>query len=569
MKKPKRILVSYVSLNRDLGGSGLGIGNDERRPVTTIARKMKEKGVPPDVVRLLWETQYLREKGKAEEERQALKEKVSTILPRAEVMLRDVVWGKVEDAGDYSKAFGKLKEVFAKIDLDYGEDAEIFVNVSTGTHAVQAALVVLAARNPRARIVLFGRDPDDPDKDYCEFTNLVEDTLAVEEREARDAASAAKRDAPEVDLPVAEKVLRIAPVARDPILLLGETGTGKTRLAGEIAKRRGISEDKFIAVNCATLGNLADSELFGHVKGAFTDAKTPHTGFVKQADGGLLFLDEIGLLSPAVQGKFLKVLDNGEFRPVGAEKTEKSRFFLVCGTNENLLKNVAENKFRRDLYERIRTWTFELRPIWERTDELPGLVDSFLGEFKSDATSSTRSSRFSPDGRTALLDRTRNLLGTEEGRSLFAGNFRTLRHLVRRLATKALVESAGMSGRIGKNLVDRELDEFRSETRRETETPRATAMPDGGSEERNATVAAVIQNLSDKKSKPFRPLKRIQLEYVIGLFVTGRTTDEIERELFPKSKGRAQALYKFLAGFGKNFRVGTIRGAIKAVLDGK
>lgn len=565
-KNPKRVLVSYVSLNRDLGGPGPGIGGDERRPVTTIARTMKEKGFPPDVVRLLWETRYLREKGKAENERQALKEKVSALLPRAEVMLRDVVWSTVEDAGDYAKSFGKLKEAFATIDSDYGADAEIFVNVSTGTHAVQAALVVLAARNPRARIVLFGRDPDDPGKDYCEFTNLVEDTLAVEEREARDAASAAKRDTPEVDLPVAEKVLRIAPVARDPILLLGETGTGKTRLAGEIAKRRGISEDKFVAVNCATLGRLADSELFGHVKGAFTDAKTSHTGFVKQADGGLLFLDEIGLLSPAVQGKLLKVLDDGVFRPVGAEKTERSDFFLVCGTNETLSKNVVENKFRRDLYERIRTWTFELRPIWERSDEVPELVDSFLVEFKHDAPSATRSPRFSPAGRNALLDRIRNLLGTGEGRKLFAGNIRTLKRLVRRLATKALVESGG---EIGKNLVDRELDELQAPS--ETETPpQAAALPDGGSDERTAAVAAVIRNLSDKKSKPFRPLKRIQLEYVIGLFVAGRTTGEIERELFPeKSKSRSQALYKFLAGFGKNFRVGTIRKEIEAVRDGK
>jgi two-component system response regulator HydG len=124
--------------------------------------------------------------------------------------------------------------------------------------------------------------------------------------------------------------------------------------------------------------NLAESELFGHEKGAFTGAEATRAGFFGEADGGTLFLDEIGLLAPTLQAKLLRVLQDGDYIPVGSRKPKKANVRVVCATNENLRKNVDEGKFREDLYFRIRVVPLRLPPLRERREDIPLLVQHFV-----------------------------------------------------------------------------------------------------------------------------------------------------------------------------------------------
>jgi len=152
-----------------------------------------------------------------------------------------------------------------------------------------------------------------------------------------------------------ETIRRVA-LSDRPVLVTGPTGTGKELVVSAIPE------------------NLAESELFGHEKGAFTGADATRTGFFGEADGGTLFLDEIGLLAPTLQAKLLRVLQDGDYIPVGSRKAKKANVRVVCATNENLRKNVDEGKFREDLYFRIRVIPLRLAPLRERREDIPLLV---------------------------------------------------------------------------------------------------------------------------------------------------------------------------------------------------
>ena len=164
-----------------------------------------------------------------------------------------------------------------------------------------------------------------------------------------------------------------------PVLVLGETGTGK-ELVGRALHRNGRRPDgPFEALNCATLPEkLAESMLFGHVAGAFTDAQSDHRGVFELASGGTLFLDEIGDLSPEHQTKLLRVLDEGQIRPIGSETDRKVDVRIVSATNKDLKELVDRGDFRLDLYHRISTMTIELPSLQERREDIPELVRHFL-----------------------------------------------------------------------------------------------------------------------------------------------------------------------------------------------
>ncbi len=164
-----------------------------------------------------------------------------------------------------------------------------------------------------------------------------------------------------------------------PILIGGETGTGKDQLAKYIhysSKRR---SKNFIPVNCAAIPHeLAESELFGHVKGAYTNAVQNKDGLIVAADGGTLFLNEIGELSPAIQAKLLGVLENKRVMRIGDPNPREVDFRLICATNRDLEEEVREGTFRQDLYFRIAVMTFELPPLSQRGDDLFELITHFL-----------------------------------------------------------------------------------------------------------------------------------------------------------------------------------------------
>jgi len=166
------------------------------------------------------------------------------------------------------------------------------------------------------------------------------------------------------------------------VLIQGESGTGKELLARAVYNNSRRKNRPFLAVNCAALPeNLLESELFGHEKGSFTDAHTRRIGKFEQCNGGTIFLDEIGEMSMANQGKLLRVLENQEFERVGGNETIKVDVRVVAATNKSLLQSVKEKTFRLDLFYRLRVVSFFLPPLRERLEDIPLLVDLFIRRF--------------------------------------------------------------------------------------------------------------------------------------------------------------------------------------------
>lgn len=166
------------------------------------------------------------------------------------------------------------------------------------------------------------------------------------------------------------------------VLITGENGTGKDVLAREIHAKSGRASGNMVCVDVGAITEtLFESELFGHVKGAFTDAHADHAGKFEQANGSTLFLDEIGNIPLHLQAKLLRVLQNRTVSRVGSEKQIPIDIRLICATNMDLEKMVREGHFREDLYYRINTMTLRLPPLRERTEDIIPLAERFLGEY--------------------------------------------------------------------------------------------------------------------------------------------------------------------------------------------
>src|SRR5437588_1753458 len=166
---------------------------------------------------------------------------------------------------------------------------------------------------------------------------------------------------------------------KSTVLILGETGTGKELVARAIHDRSAQRGMPLIKVNCAAIPEtLLESELFGHVRGAFTGATGTKKGKFALADGGTIFLDEIGTMSPALQSKLLRVLQEREFEPLGAERTERVDVRVIAATNRDLRQMVADGKFQEDLFYRLNVIPIEIPPLRERREDIPALVDHFV-----------------------------------------------------------------------------------------------------------------------------------------------------------------------------------------------
>jgi two-component system response regulator HydG len=200
---------------------------------------------------------------------------------------------------------------------------------------------------------------------------------------------------------VIERLKRIAPTNAS-VLIQGETGTGKELVAQAIHQNSTRKNEPFVALNCAALSeNILESELFGHVKGAFPDASSDRLGKFEYADGGTLFLDEVGDMPLATQIKLLRVLENGEITRVGSNDPVRVNVRILSATNRNLEDAIAAGTFRNDLYHRLKVVTIRLPTLQERSVDIPILLDHFIRLFAKKHGKQIRG--VSPPARRKLL----------------------------------------------------------------------------------------------------------------------------------------------------------------------
>ena len=180
---------------------------------------------------------------------------------------------------------------------------------------------------------------------------------------------------------VYDLALKVAPSDAN-ILVLGESGTGKELIAAALHNNSNRRDRPFVSLNCAALTDtLLESQLFGHLRGAFTGAVTNQKGLLEEADGGTLFLDEIGDVSPTVQAKLLRVIQERDFIPVGSTRPKKVDVRFVAATNKDLQREVVEGRFREDLYYRLNVITVNLPPLRDRPEDIGPLAHHFLRRF--------------------------------------------------------------------------------------------------------------------------------------------------------------------------------------------
>jgi Nif-specific regulatory protein len=217
---------------------------------------------------------------------------------------------------------------------------------------------------------------------------LAEEQLRVENRYLKSRDEKRRGEGPIGKSPAFTDVLRQVQKVTDTratVCIEGETGTGKELIASLIHYQSGRRDKLFVAQNCAAVpDNLLESELFGHKKGAFTGADSEKKGLFEVADGGTLFLDEIGEMSLNLQAKLLRVLQEGEIRPIGATQTRRVDVRIICATNRSLEKEVAEGRFRQDLYYRLKVFPIRLPPLRERREDIPALCEHFLRKYSAE-----------------------------------------------------------------------------------------------------------------------------------------------------------------------------------------
>ena len=465
---------------------------------------------------------------------------IATVSPETEVKCAEI---ELVDPWDFEEVYAALHDVAAGYEFDTDRE-EYLIHISTGTHVEQICLFLLTESRYLPAKLIQSSPPSSRRRGGPGTYEIIDLDLSRYDRiasrfqqEQREAASFLKSG---IDTRNAafnrliDKIEQVVIASNDPLLLMGPTGAGKSRLARriyELKRARHQVEGAFVEVNCATIrGDAAMSALFGHVKGAFTGAINSRPGLLRAADGGILFLDEIGELGPDEQAMLLRALEEKVFLPMGSDREVKGDFQLVAGTNRDLVALVRGGKFREDLLARINLWTFHLPGLRDRPEDIEPNLNYELEQY---ARRTGKRVTFSKEARESFL---KFAVGHD---ARWNGNFRDLNGAIVRMATLA----AG--GRITGEVVNDEIARLRSAWR---------AQPDTEGE------ALLERLLGTERLSAVDLFDRHQLQSVIRICRESRTLSEAGRALFTSSREKkktvndADRLRKYLGRFGLDWR---------------
>ncbi len=443
------------------------------------------------------------------------------------------------DPWDFEEVYAALHDFVRGYDFK-PETEEYLVHITTGSHVQQICLFLLTeSRHFPARLVQTSplevkrRGPEGKfaliDLDLSKYDRLAS-RFGKEQKEARTflKSGIATRNIQFNQL--IEQIEHVAIHAKEPILLTGPTGAGKSQLARriyELKKFRHQISGPFVEVNCATLrGDSAMSALFGHVKGAFTGALKERPGLLRTADGGLLFLDEIGELGLDEQAMLLRALEEKRFLPFGGDKEVSSNFQLITGTNRDLQTAVRDCRFREDLLARTNMWTFRLPGLRERPEDIEPNLDYELEQY---ARKNSQHVTMSSEVREKFLK------FAQSQEAMWTANFRDLNACISRMATLA------SGGRITESVLDSEISRLK-----------------GGWSTQQAQdnhQSVLMKILSDKAIASLDLFDQAQLAFVIGVCRESATLSTAGRKLFAatrenrKTANDADRLRKYLARF--------------------
>lgn len=462
--------------------------------------------------------------------------------PHTEVVSRDVY---LQDPWDFEAVYSALHDFVRAYPFD-PEREDYLVHITTGTHVAQICWFLLTeARFMPGRLLQTSPPRKQQAGDPGSFS-IIDLDLARYDRIARRFAderletaqflkSGIQTRSPAFNRMI-DQIERVAVRSKAPILLMGPTGAGKSMLARnlfELKQQRHDLAGRFVEVNCATLrGDGAGSALFGHVKGAYTGAQNERVGHLKSADGGLLFLDEIGELGLDEQAMLLRAIEDKRFLPLGGDREVSSEFQLLAGTNRDLGEAVAQGRFREDLYARLNLWTFYLPGLKERSEDIEPNLDF---ELERHARLQGERVGFNREARQAYL---RFATCAE---AIWPGNFRDLGASVTRMATLA------ESGRITVENVQEEIGRLRRLWAPQLGT--RESMP--GQDLLQSVVGEAVAELDR--------FDQVQLAEVLRVCAECRSLSEAGRRLFNASRERkrssndADRLRKYLARFGLEF----------------
>ena len=536
----KTTVISVLGTQKDAHG-GTGPSRwDTWRPTIGL---VQQEDLPIDELHLIFNAEF---KNLAER----IKADIRSVSPKTKVIF-DVI--NLKDPWDFEEVYEKFYD-FAKRPCFHEEKTRYYIHMSTGSHVEQICLFLLAesrhipaklvqstpkeghvrhSNDPKGKINVIDLDLSRYDKLAKRFEIERQDDLTFLKQGIDTKNAAFNR--------LIETIERVAIRSSDPILLTGPTGAGKSQLANQIYKLKKLNgqvKGRFVDVNCATLGGeLAKAALFGYRKGAFTGADSNHDGYLKEADGGIVFLDEIGELPLEAQALLLKAIEEKAFRPLGAKEDEQSNFQLICGTNRDLMGDVREHKFRLDLLTRINLWSFQLPGLADRREDIEPNLTYELIRF-SEKTGKHIS--FNKEARERFLSFAHN------PNNMWSGNFRDLNAMVVRMATLA------DGGRITLTDVNDEISRC---------TPTARQQASGSQCQTSASDHQVLSTLlGNDYADRYDDFDLVQLAHVIEVCRISDSAADAARKLYAvsfkakTSSNNTDRLSKYLARFGLKFK---------------